>query len=72
MDKDRESVLLRTLQENEVRAADAKEALNLHLDQLKRLGATLEDSVCGILRKVIAQAEAIEELDKITFGSWRK
>lgn len=67
----RVGVLKKTLQENEVKAADAREALKLHLNQLQRLGATLEDSVCMILRKVIAQAEAIEELDEITCGEWR-
>ena len=72
MDNDRKAVLLRTLQENEVKAADARAALDLHINQLQRLGATLEDSVCMILRKVIAQAEAIEELDKITLGAWRE
>lgn len=32
---------------------ELQDALQLHLEQLQRLGATLEDSVCEILRKMI-------------------
>lgn len=71
MNNDRVKALLRILQENEVRPSDAEAALELHLGQLQRLGATLEDSVCEILRKVIAQGEAIKELDEITLYEWR-
>ena len=72
MDNNIISSLKKRIEENEIRAEDAKEALELHLHQLQRLGATLEDSVCGILRKVIARSEAVEELDRRTDGTWRK
>lgn len=72
MDEKRVKELKKTLQRNEVSVANAHEALEHHLNQLNRLGATLEDNVCEVLRKVIAQAEAIEELDRITNWTWRK
>lgn len=56
------------LMENRVRTAEAEEALSHHLSQLQRLGATLEDNVCSILRKVLAQAQAREELYNITLN----
>jgi hypothetical protein len=31
-----------------------------------------EDNVCEVLRKVIAQAESIEELERITNWTWQK
>ena len=60
------------IEENEIRSKEAREALGHHLRQLQRLGATLEDSVCMILRKVIARSEAVEELDRLTDGTWRE
>lgn len=72
MTEDRVEELKRILHQNEVSVANAHEALEHHLNQLHRLGATLEDNVCEVLRKVIAQAEAIEELDLITNWTWRK
>lgn len=69
MEKDsekRKAELEAILMENRVRATEAEEALNHHLNQLQRLGATLEDNVCGVLRKVLAQAQAREELYRIT------
>lgn len=72
MAEDRVEELKRVLQQNEVSIANAHEALEHHLNQLLRLGATLEDNVCEVLRKVIAQTEAIEELDRITNRTWRK
>lgn len=72
MVQDKRSYLKRRIKENEIRSQEAREALELHLHQLQRLGATLEDSVCGILRKVIARSEAVEELDRLTDGTWRE
>ncbi len=72
MDNNRISVLKRRIEENEIRPQVAREALEHHLHQLQRLGATLEDSVCMILRKVIARSEAVEELDRLTDGTWRE
>lgn len=63
--------LKKSLEKNEIRSQEAREALEHHLLQLQRLGATLEDSVCMILRKVIARSEAVEELDRLTDGTWR-
>lgn len=60
------------IEENKIRSKEAREALDHHLRQLQRLGATLEDSVCMILRKVIARSEAVEELDRLTDGTWRE
>lgn len=71
MAEDRVEELKRILQQNEVSVANAHEALEHHLNQL-HVWATLEDNVCEVLRKVIAQAEAIEELDRITNWTWRK
>lgn len=62
---EKEMKLIATIQQNEVGLTEAQEALSHHLEQLQRLGATLEDDVCGVLRKVIAQAEAREELRSI-------
>lgn len=72
MDEDRISYLKNVLIENEVSVQKAQDALTHHLLQLKQLGASLEDDVCEVLRKVIAQAEAIEELDRITNWTWRR
>jgi hypothetical protein len=72
MDKNTIFSLKKRIEENEIRAEDAKEALEHHLRQLQRIGATLEDNVCMILRKVIARSEAVEELDRLTDGTWRE
>ncbi len=72
MAEDRVEELKRILQQNEVSVANAHEALEHHSQSTARLGATLEDNVCEVLRKVIVQAEAIEELDRITNWTWRK
>lgn len=45
MDNNRISALKRRVEENEIRPQEAREALEHHLRQLQRLGATLEDSV---------------------------
>ena len=45
MAEDRVEELKRTLQQNEVNVTNAHEALEHHLNQLHRLGATLEDNV---------------------------
>jgi len=58
--------LTRKIEQNEVGLQDATDALALHLSQLERLGCHLEDSICEILRKVIAQAEARQELAEIS------
>ena len=64
--------LKKRIEENEIRPQEAREALEHHLSQLQRLGATLEDNVCMILRKVIARSEAVEELDRQTDGTWQE
>lgn len=56
MDNNRISTLKRRIEENEIQSQVAREALEHHLRHLQRLGATLEDSVCMILRKVIARS----------------
>lgn len=66
------STLKKRIEENEIRPQEAREALEHHLRQLQRLGATLEDNVCMILRKVIARSEAVEELDRLTDGTWQE
>jgi len=65
MDKKRIKELQSVLMWNSISKQEAEEALELHLAQLQRLGATLEDSVCSILRKLIKRAEAIEELKAV-------
>lgn len=72
MDNDKISSFKKGIEENEIRAEDAKEALELHLHPQQSLGTTLEDCVCGILRKVIARSEAVEGLDRLTGGVWRE
>lgn len=56
--------LLRKQEELAVSPAEGREALDLHLEQLKKLGVSLEDSVCGILRKVIESGELQKEIDE--------
>ena len=53
------------LRSNAVSAGEAAEALQHHLTQLGRLGATLEDDVCAVLRKYIAQEEARTAIAKL-------
>lgn len=72
MDNNKIFGLKKRIEDNGIRSKDAREALELHLSQLQRLGASLEDSVCGILRKVIARSEAEEELERLTDGTWRE
>lgn len=43
---------------------EAAAALEHHLSQLERLGATLEDDICAILRKLIEQADIRKEIEK--------
>ena len=40
------------------------EALEHHLQQLQRSGATLEDDVCQILRKMLEAAELTKEIEE--------
>lgn len=61
----RKEELYRTLRENHFTPSEVEEAISHHLKQLSRLGATLEDNVCSILRKAKAQAEARQELEQI-------
>lgn len=72
MDSNVISSLKKRIEKNEIRPQEAREALEHHLRQLQRLGATLEDNVCMILRKVIARSEAVEELDRLTDGTWQE
>lgn len=72
MDSNVISSLKKRIVENEIRPQEAREALEHHLRQLQRLGATLEDNVCMILRKVIARSEAVEELNRLTDGTWQE
>lgn len=72
MNEERISSLKRQIEENKIRPQEAREALEHHLRQLQRLGATLEDNVCMILRKVITRSEAVEELDRLTDGTWQE
>ena len=51
------------LRENHVSEEEARKALSHHLEQLERLGATLEDDICGILRKVEASAKIKKEIE---------
>ena len=48
--------------ENHVTGKEAEEALSHHLEQLERLGATLEDDICTILRKLMASSKLREEI----------
>lgn len=42
----------------------AEEVLEFHLEQLQKLGLTLEDSVCEVLRTLIEQSELQEQIEK--------
>lgn len=55
----------RVKQQHSFTERDAQEALQHHLQQLEKLGATLEDDVCNILRKAIAQARANAEIEHL-------
>lgn len=41
------------------------DAISHHLEQLTKLGATLEDDICQLLRKVREQAEASQRLEEL-------
>lgn len=72
MEKDnetRQAELKAIIIKNHVSSIEVEEAITHHLIQLQRLGATLEDNVCEILRKVLAQVKAREELHDITLDS---
>ena len=43
---------------------EIKEALDLHLQQLQKNGATLEDSVCQVLRKFLEVAEISKDIEE--------
>jgi len=45
---------------------EVEEALEHHHEQLKRLGATLEDDICGLLRRMKELAEAQKRLEELT------
>lgn len=72
MDSNRIFALKRRVAENDIGPQEAREAFEHHLSQLQRLGVILEDSVCGILQKVIARSEAEKGLDRLTDGAWRE
>ena len=43
---------------------EIKDALDFHLQQLQKSGATLEDSVCQVLRKLLEAAEISKDIEK--------
>lgn len=43
---------------------ELQEALQFHRDRLQRLGATLEDSICEILRKMLETYDQEKRTDK--------
>lgn len=51
--------------ENAVTVEQVRDAIAHHLRQLERLGATLEDDVCGILRKLESSLLIREEIARI-------
>lgn len=44
--------------------AELNEILSWYLEQLQKRGATLEDCVCGVLRKLIYQCDLRERIDE--------
>lgn len=58
------NALIRKQEELAVSPAEAKDALELHLSQLKQLDYILEDSICVILRKVQESGELQKEIDE--------
>lgn len=72
MENNKNIELKKSLEKNEIRSQKEREALEHHLHQLHRIGATLEDSVGMILCKVIVQSEAVVEFDRHTDGTWRE
>ena len=62
----RQAELKAIIIKNHVSPIEVEDAITQHLIQLQRLGATLEDNICEILRKVLAQVKAREELYDIT------
>lgn len=59
-----------TIRMNQYSIEDVEQAINHHLQQLKKAGATLEDDVCLLLRKVKRLAEAEKRLSELT-EEWR-
>ena len=59
-----------TIEDNIPTLQEAVDALAHHQQQLVRLGATLEDSVCAILRKTIEQAKAAQRLTEKEKELW--
>lgn len=45
---------------------EVEQALEHHHEQLKKLGATLEDDICGLLRRMKELAEASKRLEELT------
>lgn len=62
--QDERNILVKRQEALAVSPDAAQEALNLHLEQLKRLGCTLEDSVCCILRNIIESGELQKLIDE--------
>lgn len=48
-----------------ISSEEAKEALEFHLEQLSRRGATLEDSICLLLRRLIEIEEISNRIEEI-------
>lgn len=53
------------IRRNSYTPEEAEAALEHHLEQLKKLGATLEDDICSILRKGKELAESSERLEEL-------
>lgn len=53
------------IRRNSYTPEEAEVALEHHLEQLKKLGATLEDDICSILRKGKELAEASQRLEEL-------
>lgn len=53
------------IRRNSYTPEEAEAALEHHLEQLKKLGATLEDDICSILRKSKELAEASQRLEEL-------
>lgn len=55
----------KSIRENSYTIGQIDDAISHHLEQLRKLGATLEDDICQLLRKVKAQAEASQRLEEL-------
>lgn len=53
------------IRRNSYTPEEAEAALEHHLEQLKKLGATLEDDICSLLRKGKELAEASQKLEEL-------